>query len=151
MKQRLDDYTLPSWRLFAGCSAVVSWYNAFAYSNSGLAKIARTSDGAMLLWALGATGILIVLDVLINDFTPDRIKLFGHSIRLAWAKAFKYRHFLFVALFFCYAAQPFVAKRGGYDVSLVEFFYVNALQSIAIAFMDVKHRTRGIRWQRACS
>lgn len=113
--------------------------------------MARYSDGAILLWGMGFTGVLIILDVLINDLTPDRVKIFGKSINLVWRKAFTYRHFLFVALFFCYAAQPYVAKRSGYDVSLVEFFYLYAAQNIVIAFMDVKHRTRRIRWQRACS
>jgi hypothetical protein len=150
VKQRLDDYALPCWRFFAGCSAIVSWYNAFTYYQSSLAKIAQTSDGALLLWMMGTIGVLIVLDVLINDWTPDHVRLFGRNFKLAWHKAFSNRHLLFVALFFCYAAQPFVAKRGGYDVSLIEFFYLNATQTLAIAFMDVKQRTRRISWQRAC-
>jgi hypothetical protein len=119
--------------------------------HSHLFRVAMTSDGATLLWVMGMFGVAIVLDVFINDWTPERIKIGSVTFRLAWRRAFQHRHFLFIALAFCYAAQPYVAERGGYGVSLLIFFYWNSLQNIVIAFLDAKQRTRGTRWQRATS
>lgn len=151
MNQRLNDHAVPLLRLFAGGSAIVSWYNSYSNPNSGLFIIARTSDGGMLLWIMAVTGAAIVLDVLVNDWTPRAIQIGPWRLRISWEKAFKHRHLLFVTLAFCYAAQPFVAARGGYGVSLVIFFYWNCFQNITIAFLDVKQRTRSPNWQRACS
>jgi hypothetical protein len=65
---------------------------------------------------------------------------------------FKNRHWLFVALAFCYAAQPYVAEMGGYGVSLLVYFYWHSAQNITIAFFDARQRARSQGWQRAiCS
>lgn len=148
---RLHDHAMPLLRLYAGGDALVSWYNSFSDPYARLGRIAQTLDGGILLWIMALAGLAIVIDVLINDFTPERLKLGKHSIRLAWNKAFQYRHFLFVALSFCYAAQPYVAERGGYAVSLLVYFYWQAAQTIVIAFFDAKQRSRSLGWQRAIS
>lgn len=149
--QRLHDHFPALCRLYAGGDAVVSWYNSFADPQSHLFRVARTEDGAVLLWIMALAGVVIMIDVLINDWTPESIRIGHRRFRLAWQRAFQYRHLLFVTLAFCYAAQPYVAARGGYGVSLLIFFYWNSFQNIAIAFFDAKQRSRSIQWQRACS
>lgn len=151
MQNRLHDHFPALCRLYAGGDAVVSWYNSIHDPGARLAMVARTFDGNVLLWIMAVTGAAIVLDVLINDWTPDLIHIGKRSFPVRWKKAFKYRHLLFVLLAFCYAAQPYVAERGGYTVSLLIFFYWNSFQNIAIAFLDAKQRARSTVWQRACS
>lgn len=149
--QRLHDHAMPLLRLYAGGDAIISWYNSFSDPFARLARIAQTQDGGVLIWIMAIVGIAIVLDVFVNDWTPSRIKIGKHSIQLAWNKVFRHRHFLFVALAFCYAAQPYVAERGGYAISLLVWFYWNSMQTIVIGFLDAKQRSRSIGWQRAIS
>lgn len=122
-----------------------------ADSRSHLFQIARTDDGATLLWIMAIAGAAIVLDVLINDWTPDSIRIGAKRFRLVWESAFKKRHLLFVILAFCYAAQPFVAAKAGHGVTLLVFFYWNTFQNLAIAILDAKQRSRSLMWQRAYS
>lgn len=151
MPHRLHDHFPALCRLYAGGDAMVSWYNSVNDPFARLAMVARTFDGNILLWLMAITGAAIVLDVLLNDWTPDIIRIGKYEIPVRWKKAFHYRHLLFVALAFCYAAQPYVAERGGYTVSLIIFFYWNSFQNIAIAFLDARQRSRSTAWQRACS
>lgn len=147
--QRLHDHFPALCRLYAGGDAIVSWYNSFSDPQAKLFRIAQTADGGVLIWIMAMFGVAIVLDVLVNDWTPDRIRIGKHSIRIAWKKAFRHRHLMFVALAFCYAAQPYVAARNGYGVSLLLFFYWNSLQNLIIAFFDARQRARSTGWQRA--
>lgn len=149
--QRLHDHFPALCRLYAGGDAIVSWYNSFSDPRARLFSIAQTQDGGILLWIMALAGAAIVLDVIMNDWTPRYLHIGNRAIRLAWRRAFEYRHLLFVTLAFCYAAQPYVAERGGYGVSLLIFFYWNSFQNIAIAFFDARQRSRGMGWQRACS
>lgn len=151
MQKRLNDYALSLLRFYAGGDALVSWYNAMHDVESHLYMIGSTPDGSPLLWVMALAGALIVLDVLLNDWTPSRITIGWWSINLKWRRAFVHRHLLFVLLAFCYAAQPYVAERGGYGVSLLVFFYWNSFQNIALAFFDAKQRSRSAGWQRAYS
>lgn len=147
--QRLHDHFPALCRLYAGGDAVVSWYNSVNDPSSHLFQIARTADGATLLWIMALAGVAIVFDVIINDWTPAMLRIGDKRIYLRWSRARNYRHLLFVVLAFCYAAQPYVAEMGGYRVSLLVFFYWNSFQNIAIAFFDAKQRSRGPGWQRA--
>lgn len=149
--QRLQDNFPALCRLYAGGDAVVSWYNSFNDPATKMASLGRTVDGSVLLWIMAIAGAAIVLDVIINDWTPNFIQVGHRRFRLGWQKAFEHRHFLFATLAFCYAAQPYVAERGGYTVSLLMFFYWNSFQNIAIAFLDAKQRSRSTAWPRACS
>lgn len=149
--QRLNDHFPALCRLYAGGDAIVSWYNSLQDPSSHLYQVAMTRDGSILLWVMGIAGAAVVLDVLLNDWTPERITWGRLSYRLAWRRAFRYRHLIFVLLAFCYAAQPYVAEKGGYGVSLLVFFYWNSFQNIAIAFFDARQRSRSPGWQRACS
>lgn len=151
MPQRLHDHFPSLCRLYAGGDAIVSWYNSFSDPQARLFRIAQTLDGGVLLWIMAIAGGVIVIDVIANDWTPDHIQFGSKSVRVAWRRAFEYRHFLFATLAFCYAAQPYVAAQAGYGVSLLIFFYWNSFQNIAIAFLDAKQRSRSVRWQRACS
>lgn len=149
--QRLQDNFPSLCRLYAGGDAIVSWYNSFSDPHARLFQVAQTLNGGVLLWIMAMVGALVVIDVLLNDWTPERVRVGPFSLRLNWRRAFKYRHFLFVALAFCYAAQPFVAVKAGYGVSLLLFFYWNSFQNIAIAFLDAKQRSRSAGWQRQYS
>lgn len=151
MPNRLNDHFPALCRLYAGGDAVVSWYNSLHDPGARLAMVARTFDGNILLWLMAIAGSAIVLDVIINDWTPRFIKVGKWHMPIHWKKAYRYRHVLFVALAFCYAAQPFVAEQGGYTVSLLIFFYWNSFQNIAIAFLDARQRARSAGWQRAYS
>lgn len=151
MIQRLQDQFPALCRLFLGGNALVSCYYGTNDPHAGLYIVGLYADGAVLLWLTGVIGAVLVLDVLINDWTPNRITIAGHRFDLAWRRTFKYRHYLFASLAFCYAAQPFVAERSGHSVSLLLFFYWHAFINIAVAFLDAKLRSRGPGWQRACS
>jgi hypothetical protein len=135
--------------LYAGIDALWNFYNSHTNPLSQLFHIAHTVNGGFFVWLMGVAGLAVILDVLINDWTPDFIKIGSMRIRLAWQKAFRYRHLFFVALAFSYAAQPYVADQSGYGVSLVVFFYINALENLAIAFFDARQRLRSPGWQRA--
>lgn len=149
--KRLHDHFPALCRLYAGGDAVVSWYNSFANPYSALSKVAHTQDGSVLLWLMAIAGAVIVLDVVLNDLTPETIPFGFGRLRLSWWRAWRYRHLLFVLLAFCYAAQPYVAERSGNGVSLIVFFYWNSFQNITIAFFDARQRSRSQGWQRAYS
>ena len=149
--QRLNDHFPALCRLYAGGDAIVSWYNSINDPHSALFRVGMTKDGSVLLWIMAIVGGAIILDVLLNDWTPKAMRLGPLVYPLRWRRAFRQRHLLFVALAFCYAAQPYVAEKGGYGVSLLIFFYWNSFQNIAIAFFDARQRSRSQGWQRACS
>lgn len=149
--KRLHDHWGAFFRFAAGGDAIVSWYNSFSDPTARMFRIAQTQDGGTLIWMMGLIGMIVVLDVLLNDCTPDEFHFGRRTIPIRWKRAFKYRHFFFVALAFCYAAHPFVAERGGYAVSSALYFYWNASINIGLAFFDAKERTRDTGWQRAYS
>lgn len=151
LRQRLNDHFPALCRLYAGGDAMVSWYNANSDPSAKLASIAHTQDGGVLLNLMAIFGLLVVLDVIINDWSPDFIRIGHKHFHLYWKRAFEYRHVLFAGIAFCYAAQPFVAEMKGYGVSLLVFFYWNSFQNLAIAFLDAKQRSRSPQWQRATS
>jgi hypothetical protein len=148
---RMSDHFPALCRLALAGNAMVAWYNSISDPQSSLFFLGHTSDGATLFTIAGLVGTLLVLDVLVNDWTPEYFEVAGRRFRLAWRRAFQYRHYLFASLAFCYAAQPYVAERSGYSVSLLIFFYWNTFLNIAVAFLDAKLRSRGIGWQRACN
>lgn len=153
MSKRLQDHYPSVCRFILGGTATVSCYYGLLDPYAGLYAVSLYAEGAALLWLMGAIGAVLVLDVLINDWTPDQVHIAGRHFKLNWRRTFKYRHYLFASLAFCYAAQPFVAERGGHSVSLLLFFYWHACINIAVAFLDAKQRSRirGPGWQRACN
>lgn len=151
LRQRLNDHFPALCRLYAGGDAMISWYNSVSDPSAKLASIAMTQDGGVLINIMALAGLMVVLDVIINDWTPDFIRIGHRKFHLAWRRAFEHRHLLFVTIAFCYAAQPYVAEMQGYGVSLLVFFYWNCFQNLAIAFFDAKLRSRSPQWQRLCS
>lgn len=151
MIQRLQDNFPALSRLSMGGTAVVSWYYGMADPSAGLYAVSRYTEGATLLWLMAIIGVVVVLDVVLNDWTPARVTIGRHELKLSWKRTFQWRHYLFASLAFCYAAQPFVADRSGHSVSLLLFFYWHAFLNLAVAFLDAKLRSRGPGWQRACS
>lgn len=151
MIQRLQDQFPALCRLALGGNAIVSWFYGTQDPQAGLYEVNRYTDGALLLWGMALIGGVLVADVLLNDWTPSHFDVAGRRFNLSWRRTLKHRHYLFASLAFCYAAQPFVAERGGHSVSLLLFFYWHAFLNIAVAFLDAKLRSRGPGWQRACS
>ena len=129
----------------------MSWYNAMNDPNSSLWRIGRQEYGGTLLWFMGFFGAVIVLDVLMNDWSPERIKVGYKSLRIKWRKAFEHRHWLFVGLAVCYAAQPYVAEVSGNGASLQLYFYWYTFTNIAVAFLDAAQRSRSRGWEKAYS
>ena len=151
MIKRLQDQFPALFRLALGGDAITSWYYGTNDPHAALYAVTRYSDGATLLWAMALIGAVLVVDVLLNDWTPNQVTLFKHTFHITWRRTLRYRHWLFAALAFCYAAQPFVAERSGHAVSLLWFFYWHCFINIAVAFLDAKLRSRGPGWQRAYS
>lgn len=145
--QRLNDHFPAFGRMILGGNAVVSWYNAMHDPFSSLFTIGQRDHGFTLLWMMGIFGALIVIDVLLNDWSPRCIRVRHKRIYIRWTRAFKQRHWLFVGLAVCYAAQPFVASTEGYTVSLLPYFYWYAACNIACAFLDANQRSRSAGWQ----
>lgn len=148
--RRFSDYGAPMWRFFIGCWAIWTWNAAFSDPTTRLFKIAQSDDNASVMWFIGALGVLIVLDALINDALPDSFDFGTKTFKLRWEKAFEQRHWLFGILALGYVVNPYVMSDAGRLVEAESFFYLQAAQALAAAFVDVKLRARGTQWQRAC-
>lgn len=148
---RLNDRYPSVIRAIMGGNAFFSWYNSMTEPGSALAAIARHEYGSTLIWFIGLFGAVILLDVILNDWTPEKFRFGSLNFRIHWQKAFKQRHWLFVGCAVCYAAQPFVAQKGGYVVSLVGYFNWVAVTYIAVAYMDAADRSRSVGWEKTYS
>lgn len=149
--RRLPDYSMALLRFYAGGDAILAWYQSFSDPGARMFRIAQNQDNAIMIWVLGIIGVVMVLDVIINDLTPEQLNVFGRHITLRWDKAFEHRHWLFVIIAASYVAHPYLATAAGNKVEGVAFFFWNGFQAILLAFFDVKLRTRGTKWQRACA
>lgn len=148
---RLYDYYPSCFRAALGGNALVSWYNAMNDPSSSLWRIGRTEYGGTLLWFMGFVGAVIVLDVILNDWTPDTFRFGKYDLKIRWKRSFEHRHWLFVGLAVCYAGQPYVAAVAGSGVSLELYFYWYALTNIAVSFLDAAQRSRSRGWETAYS
>lgn len=149
--RRLPDYSMALLRVYAGGDAILGWYQSFSDPGARMFRIAQNQDNAIMLWVLGLIGVALILDVIINDLTPEKVTVGKWSFTLRWQKAFEHRHLLFVMIALSYLAHPYLAIAAGRPVEGVYFLYWNAAQAIVLAFFDVKLRTRGTKWQRACA
>ena len=145
--QRLNDHFPALCRLYAGGDALMSWYSAISNPHSNLFRVGQSKDGSILLWMMGIVGAAIVLDVILNDWTPNVVKIGRLTYRVSWKRAFQQRHWLFVALAYCYGAQCY-AGQGSYELPLLVFFYWNSFQNLVLAFFDARQRSRSLGWQR---
>jgi len=133
MNRRLSDYALTVLRMYMGGNAVLSWYNAMNEPSSMIARTSNTFDGTLLIWALGAVGAAMVIDVIINDLMPQSFK---------WGRALKYRHYLFAALAASYVAQLFAADMASHSNGLGITWAWHAGMTMIASFVDAKKRSR---------
>lgn len=149
--KRLQDYFSPFVRFYMGGQAVLTWYSATVNPNSTLHRVASTSDGGLIVWSMGIFGMLMLLDLFINDWTPNTVTFGKKKLHLAWERIWVHRHWLFVGIAACYAAQPQIADVTGQSVAVMVVCYWNALANMVAAFIDAGDRSRRLWWQRACS
>lgn len=149
--KRLSDYLSPYIRIGIGCEALVSWFNSFSYPTAPMFRIAQNPDGGIVIWAMGVIGMILIVDALMNDVTPDQVRIFGRSFPIRWKRVFAKRHVVIMALAVCYAAHPYIAERAGYQIFSALYFYERALFIAGMAIFDAKERMRSIGWQRAFS
>lgn len=109
--KRLHDHFGAFFRFAVGGDALVSWHSSYSDPTARMFRIAQTYEGGLLIWLMGIIGIVVMADVIINDCTPDRIRIGAREFPIRWKRAFKYRHFIFVALALCYATHPFIAEK----------------------------------------
>lgn len=147
--QRFSDYAAPAWRFFIGAWAIQTWHAAFVDPGSRMYRIAQYQDSASIIWLIGGIGVVMMLDSIINDALPDDLEVGKWSFKLRWEKVFEQRHWLFGILALAYAVNPGIMSATGRSVEAESFFYLQAAQALAAAFVDVKLRVRGAQWQRA--
>ena len=151
MMRRLQDHFSPFVRMYMGGHAVVTWYSATANPESTLAFVASTDDGSIIVWVLGMLGTIMLLDLLINDWSPKSIGFGTHRIYLNWQRTWRYRHWLFVGIAACYAAQPLIADAAGQNIAVMIVCYWNSFINMAAAFIDAGERSRQLWWQKTYS
>lgn len=143
MKRRISDWALPLLRLYMGGNAVVTWHNATTNPQALLYRTAAGNpDGQTLVWFMGLFGLILIIDLFINDILPEKFH---------WNGAIKYRHFLILALAFCYIAQLFVGTMGGQVLHLLIYNLWNAGMIMTAAFLDAKSRSRNSLCVVTCS
>lgn len=143
MKRRISDRALPLLRLYMGGNAIVAWHNATTNPSALLYRVAfGSSDGQTLVWFMGFFGLALIADLFINDILPEKYH---------WKGALKYRHFLLLALAFCYIAQLFVGSMGGQVLHLLIYNLWNAGMIMMAAFLDAKSRSRNSLCVVTCS
>ncbi len=99
-----------------------------------VAQFSTNADsGPLLCLLLGILGAIGVVDVLINDVFPERFK---------WKVIKKHRHFVLIALAFCYVASLYVSIFNIRSAALSLFYGWNALSLLSLAFVDAFQRNR---------
>jgi hypothetical protein len=150
MKRRLQDYTSPFVRFLLGGNAMLTWYSAHMNPESTLSGVASTDDGGIFLFLIGLSGAVMVADLIINDWTPDSIRIAGRRFKLNWQRTWSYRHWLFVIISASYAAQPQIVDTAGQPITVKIIVYWWAAVYMMAAFLDAGDRSRRIWWQTAC-
>lgn len=129
-------------RMYVGGNAIVTWYVAMTDPRSLMYLVASTRDGAILIWALMAVGAIAVLDAVINDFLPDRFH---------WRVALRQRHYILVAMAFCYIAQLYVEFNSLRSGGLLAYYLWNALTIMLVAFIDAHQRSQDAQQCAICN
>lgn len=104
-----------------------------------------------MIWAMGMFGMLMLFDLFVNDWTPPCVRFGRAKLNLGWERVWQYRHWLFVGIAACYAAQPHIADVTGQSVAVVLVCYWNSLVNMIAAFIDAGERSRRLWWQRTHS
>jgi hypothetical protein len=148
MMRRIQDQLSPFLRCYLGLQAVITWASSFQNDESTLHEISSTADGGLFIWGIGICGALMLLDLFINDWTPDCIRIGRKLFPVHWANVWKNRHWLFVGIAACYAAQPQIADVSGQSWFVILICYFQAVAHMAAAFIDAGERSRRLWWQR---
>lgn len=148
MIRRLQDQSSPFIRAGMGGYAVNTWFSAFVNPESTFHEISTTPDGGLIIWTMGLFGVLLLVDLFINDWTPDWVSFGRRKLGLGWERVWQYRHWLFVGIAACYAAQPQIADASGQSKALLVSCYFPAFLNIWAAFIDAGERSRSLWWQR---
>lgn len=151
MMRRIQDHFSPFVRFLMGGQAVVNWYGSITNPDTPLYYVALTDDGNVLVWVMGLLGAVLLLDLFVNDWSPEFLRLGEWRLRLTWPSTWRHRHYILVGIAFCYAAQPYIAERAGQSVALMIVCYWYGLMNMAAAFLDAGERSRRLWWQKACS
>lgn len=151
MKRRLQDQFSPFIRFYMGGQAVTTWYSSFANPESTFHEVSTTSDGGLIMWMMGLCGMLLLVDLFVNDWTPDWVEIGRRRLGFGWENIWKHRHWLFVGIAASYAAQPQVADASGQSSAILVVCYFQALCNVLAAFIDAGERSRRLWWQRACN
>lgn len=151
MMRRLQDQFSPFVRFYLGGQAVVTWYSATTNPESTLHAVAATPDGNVFMWILGLLGVVLLVDLFVNDWTPDQLHIGNRRLVLNWRRTWRYRHWLFVGIAACYAAQPQIADMAGENIAVMIVCYWNSLVCMAAAFLDAGERSRRLWWQKTCN
>lgn len=151
MMRRLQDQFSPYVRFFLGGQAIVTWYNATVNPGATLHLVAATYDGNIILWAMGLLGSIMLLDLFVNDWTPEKVQFGERCISLGWRRSWIYRHWLFVGIAACYAAAPIIADAEGLSIGVMLVCYWNSAMYMVGAFVDAGDRSRRLWWAKTCS
>jgi hypothetical protein len=129
-------------RIYLGGNALITWLMATYEQLSVLHLLSSTAEGAVLAWLLMVVGVAALVDAVVNDLMPDRFH---------WRVAKKQRHFILVAMAFCYAAQLYVAFVSMRSPGLLLYYLLNVGTIMAAAFFDANKRSKDASCVMACN
>lgn len=142
MNRRLPDHALSTARGILAGNALIAWHSAMVDPGSRLFKVAQSVDGAYLLWGMALFAVAILVDAILNDWTPNVIRFGRLTSNLHWARGFNGRHWLLVGLAACYGAQPVAALLTGNKMESLPYFTWYPVTILIVAFQDAKQRSR---------
>jgi hypothetical protein len=116
-----------------GGNAIVSWFIAGSDPRSLASLTAASTDGAILVWVLALIGVALLLDAGVNDFLPARFR---------WRTAVRQRHFILMAMAFCYCAQLYVGLSNYTSIALLVYYLWNVCAIMLVTFVDANQRSR---------
>lgn len=147
MMRRLQDQFSPLVRFYLGGNAVVTWYSATTNPRATLYSVAATQDGNVFIWVLGLLGAILLIDLFVNEWTPNTVSVGRRTLNLGWDRTWHSRHWLFVGIAACYAALPQIADTTGQNIAVMIVCYWNSLVCMLAAFLDAGERSRRLWWQ----
>lgn len=125
-------------RAFFALHAILVWFCALYEPRSMHYLVTRDAGlvGRCLAGTFGMLGLLLLLDVVINDFMPKRFK---------FASALVYRPRMLMAMAMLLGAEMFVAVKrlGSWGLSLYCLLFITF--TIITAFRDVQLRYKGVK------
>jgi hypothetical protein len=129
-------------RTHMGVIALISWALAMTDARSLAYLIASQREGLLIAGLTGIVGAVALLDAVINDLLP---------VRFHWRSALQQRHFIILALSFCYGAQYYVASNTTNSTVLLLYYLWNAILLMCVAFVDAHQRSKDATCVIVCS